>query len=786
MKRNLNIEQIPKEMKQCKNWVCWHWEERNGKKTKIPYFPETGRPAKSNDPNTWTTYENAITCKNRYSGIGFMLGSSPFVGIDIDHCIHDGKADSEAQIIIDNLDSYTEYSPSGAGIHIIVKADIGEKGRRKGPLEIYPQGRYFTVTGDVYQGRKTINIRDHELKSLISSLDQEEPDLPDKKDTSPIVDITERVLQAANAPLDIMDIIQAIKRSRQGPLFTKLFDYGDTSNYTSPSEADIALMNILPFWTRGDRNKTLQIFNMSALAQRDKWKTRPDYQEKTLEKAFKTWNGKVYDPVSIKVQKNNQDRFIKECGCTKTPNELKELAYKELSDTGNAERLELVYGEDLLYCLDSERWYKWDGKRWKPTSEKATELYNMVSSVMRLSSMAYTDAYGHPKDKEEEAAEQAFKRFCRKSENTRAIVSTLQRSRALFPVHMDDLNNNQWLLNCQNGTFNLKTGDFKEHSRADHITMVCNADYIPGLICSSLWERTITQIIPDPEVRRFLQKFIGYSLTGSTREEKFLFLHGPGGGGKGTFIETIVKILGDYADTIPVDILLSARNDAGSGNEPTPQLAKLVGKRLVTTSESGQGRKFNDAKVKLITGGDSITARLLRCNPVTFIPHFKIVMSSNFQPAVTNAMDEGMKRRMIIVPFNANIKSIRDNELKEKLLSPQERDGILQWCIEGCRLWQEEGLDDVPKAIEETTKGYYEANDIVGEFINTCCDVGPGKRIRSKILLESFNREMNDGRGWRDMRQKTFDETMTLKGFHKKRFNDGMNFVGINVKRYIP
>lgn len=780
------IINIPEEMKQHNNWVCWHWETRNGKKTKIPYTPETGRPAKSNDPTSWTTYENAVQCQGRYSGIGFMLSSSPFVGIDIDHCIKDGKANSKAQSIIDQLDSYTECSPSGTGVHIIIKADMQGKGRRKENLEIYSQGRYFTVTGNVYQGRGAIHKRDKELNALLASMDLDKADQKKKKEVPPAVDITDKILRAAETPLDVMDIIQAIKKSRQGLAFTKLFDFGDTSDYKSGSEADLALMDMLPFWTRGDRAKTLQIFNMSALGQREKWRTRPDYQQRTLEQAFKSWNGKVYDPVAMKKAKLKQDRYIKECGCTKTPDELKELADKELNDTGNAERLDLVYGKDLLYCLDSEKWHKWDGKRWKPASDKGTELYNMVSAVMRLSGMAYDDKYGQPKDKEEETAARTFKHFCRKSENTRNIVSTIQRARALFPVYMEDLNPDPWLLNCQNGTVNLRTGQFRQHNRNDHITMICDADYVPGVGWSDLWENTVKQIMPDAEVRHFLHKFIGYCLTGLTREEKFLFLYGPGGGGKGTFIETIAKVLGDYADSIPVDVLLSARNDAGNGNEPTPQLAKLAGKRLVVTSESGQGRKFNDARVKLLTGGDAITARLLRCNPFTFNPAFKIVMSSNFQPAVTNSMDEGMKRRLIIVPFDADLKSIRDVKLKEKLLSPQNKAGVLKWCVEGCKLWQEEGLDDMPDAIKETIQGYYDDNDIIGEFIETCCDVGPGRRVLCRDLLKYFNLQMNDGRGWHDMKLKTFCETMKLKGFQKEHGKNGTYFDGISFKQYKP
>ena len=364
----------------------------------------------------------------------------------------------------------------------------------------------------------------------------------------------------------------------------------------------------------------------------------------------------------------------------------------------------------------------------------------------------------------------------------RNITSTVRRAEALLPVALERLDADPWLLNCQNGIVDLKTGQLLPHDREQYMTQICNADYVPGQQWSELWETTVKQIIPNDDVRHYLHKFIGYCLTGLTREEKLLFLYGEGGGGKGTFIETIAKVLGDYADTVPVDILLSARNDAKNGNEPTPQLAKMAGKRLIVTSESGQGRKFNDARVKLLTGGDKITARLLRQNPFTFTPMFKIVMSSNFQPVVTNTMDKGMKRRLIIVPFDADLQDIRDVTLKERLLSQQERAGILSWCVDGCLQWQKEGLGDMPAAVKKVLADYYDSNDLLGEFIETYCDVSPDLHVKARELLNAFNEKMNDGKGWHDVRLSTFSENMQMRHFHKRHFKDGVHFMGIGLK----
>ncbi len=784
---NIFFEQIPQELKELPNWVCWALETRGGKTTKIPYTPETGQKARANNPKTWTGFKEAAECLVSYDGIGFQFGESPFVGIDLDHCLKGGTVSPEAQQIIDALDSYTEISPSGEGLHIIVRADIAGSGHRNDIVEIYPQGRFFTMTGNVFQGRSAITERTAEVAALIQSIEAKRAA---KRGAAapPPVDISAQIVQTAEAPADVQTIIQRIRNSQQGAKFAALFDAGDTTPYITKNDpegrsgADMALMNMLPFWTNGNMPLMMDIFSMSALGRREKWQTREDYRIRTAKKAIDSWNGKTYDPEALKKQRQEQDRFIRENGITKPAEELKRLATFRQNDTGNAERLELLYGDMLLHCTASDKWLRWDGMRWKSSESKdATELYNMVSATMRLTAMQYDVVFGPPKTQEEEDAKRSFLSFCKRSENQNSINNTIKRARALFPVSINDLDADPWLLNCENGTIDLKTGRLLPHDRAQRLTQVCAASYTPGAR-SELWESTVQQIIPDEGVRDYVQRFIGYCLTGLTREEKFLFLYGAGGGGKGTFIETIGKILGDYADTVPIDMLLAARNDAGTGNEPTPQLAKMAGKRLILTSESGQGRKFNDAKIKLLTGGDAITARFLRCEAFTFLPMFKIVMSSNFLPTVTNATDKGIKRRLIIVPFSAELDDIRDVTLKERLLYPQERSGILAWCVEGCLKWQREGLGEMPIPIKKMLSDYYAENDVIGEFISTYCNIGEDLRVKAKDLYKAFTEEMGYGIGWRGMKFSTFKEELRNRGFEPHKYNNGLHFLGIEFR----
>lgn len=290
------FDNIPPEMKAVNIWVCWKFQKRGKKNTKIPYNPKNGSMAKSNSPETWASFETAVNAFSggSYDGIGFELGNSPFVGIDIDHCIKDGQLSKESEKIISDFKSYTELSPSGTGIHIIVKADIEDgRGRRKGNIEIYPAGRFFTVTGNVIPGYEKISTDEKALQALISIVDAKKPmkELPQ----NPLID-----------PPEMLDdeLISKIRRSNQGAKFKALYDRGDSSEYGGDdSAADQALLNILAWWTNGDALQMERIFSSSMLGRRDKWLNRQDYRDRTIQEAIAGQNGNGYDPVKYKEQK---------------------------------------------------------------------------------------------------------------------------------------------------------------------------------------------------------------------------------------------------------------------------------------------------------------------------------------------------------------------------------------------------------------------------------------------------------------------------------------------------
>lgn len=307
----MQLDTIPAEMKAYPNWICFRLEPNQkdpAKMDKIPYTPGTEYHASTTKKSTWRTFEEAVKHMCNYSGLGFVFTDSLFCGVDIDHCIgDDGELSERAKEVIANLDSYVERSVSGTGVHIITKAKLpgeGRKASRKGfdDVEIYDTGRYFAVTGDTLGEPKQIADRQEETVKLWESLKPPAPHTPQKKPTQ-----TPR----GDLPNDAASIIERIRRSKSGDLFRTLFDLGDISRYNNDdSSADMGLMNMLPFWTKGDAGMMETIFRQSALAtkpERQKKMARDDYIPQTVKAALKSWDGEIYDPTTYRA---NDDEII--------------------------------------------------------------------------------------------------------------------------------------------------------------------------------------------------------------------------------------------------------------------------------------------------------------------------------------------------------------------------------------------------------------------------------------------------------------------------------------------
>ena len=760
-----NVNAIPEEMRALPNWCVWRLETVGGRETKIPYNARTGEKAKSNDRTTWCTFAEAAHAveQGQYKGVGFMLSDSPYVCVDLDHCLDGGENEVWARGIVQQLGSYTEVSQSGKGLHIFGRASV-ERGRRNDRIEIYPDKRFIAMTGALYEDRGTLSDMQGGINAMMAEhfpTDREKGGMYSKMSKTPHEGASPQVgkapqVQAGAAGQSTaqrsprVDAVIAKLRAENKEMFVALFDRGDTSEYGSGSEADMALMNMIAFAADGDAALMEQVFNASVLGQREKWQTRPDYRKMTIGTARVGWR---------------ENR----------------LAFLPLTDADNAERLRLLYGDDVRYLPEKGKgaaWMRWDGKRWKPTFE--TGLYDIVINTARLSLAAvqrYFDAAIYMTE------EDAKKRlgYLMKLKNRARMDDCLKVARKVFEASINDFDRKPYALNTQNGILHLKTGVLYPHSRAAMCSRLTRAEYRPELIGQdSLWARTVAQIIPDEEERAYLQRWAGYLLIGAAPEEKLLFLYGTGGSGKGTFINTIGYMLGDYADTVDIEIFLSSRNDGhGGGANASPEIAKLAGVRAAMASETPIGRRMNEAKLKSITGRDDITARFLYGQQFTFAPVVKFVLSSNYLPAVHDSTDEGVRRRLVIAPLMQNLDDVRDIHLKERLQEPDEMAAVLAWCVDGCLKWQKEGLGTPPRRFLQQMGMFYADSDTLQQFIDDECYAGEDARASVKDFCDRFA-EWSGER----IKRRTIVEMMGRKGYGTHRFNTGRSFVGIGLQDF--
>ena len=670
----------------------------------------------------------------------------PYVGIDVDNCRDQrtGALNEIAQNIVQMLQSYTEISPSGTGIHIFCRGTLPPGARRKGTVEMYNQGRYFTVTMNHLPGTPvTTEARTAELAVVHA-----------KYITPSEKQIVQQNLSLQTVMLSDSELLQKIRSSKTGQEFSRLWN-GDSAKYGGDqSAADQAICNMLAFWTGRDIARMDSLFRQSRLY-RDKWDKvhfadGRTYGAATLQKAI----------ADCKSTYALQLSRIEEAAPAEM--DFSRLKYFRCTDAGNAERLHFLYGGKIRYCYAYKGWFIFDGKRW--ALDKAGQIIEMAKATMRETKI---QAEGN----------ESLGSWCNKSESKAKLTALIDLAQSLVPILPEELDADRWLLNCQNGVVNLRTGQLLAHSPSFMISKICNSNFTPEQ-AEGLWSEVARSILPDDETRRFVQRFAGYSLTGSVREEKFMVANGDGANGKGTLIETLGTALGDYCETLAVEILLQSKN-TGNGNEPSPELAKLPGVRFLMASETGQGRVLDESRVKAITGGDRITARRLRCDPFTYDPQFKLWLSTNHVPRVRGD-DDGIWRRFRLVQFAQKFEGRnRQNGLKEELRKPENLAAALSWAVQGCLAWQLEGLNE-PASILQATRNFQLDCDVIGQFIDSECNVGAGYLSGSKMLYRSFKYWCEEN-GREPHNSSNFSLMMENKGFKKSRNKSGMWWSGLET-----
>ena len=725
-------EHIPDELKNLKNWVCWQGvPDKNAHSgvTKIPINPKTGREAKSDNPETWADFDTAERVSRDYAGIGFMFGGSGYFGVDLDKvkkeldACEDGDFDNIVGEFIHALDSYTEYSQSATGIHIICKGKLPKGGRKKDRVEMYDSGRFFVMTGANISDCVTIPDRTEEIKPLHakylgSVADCEEPD--NQLRLSEIPEIPEI---PNNPGLSVQEILAKAIRNEK---FAKLYS-GDFSAYHSQSEADMAFCSMLAFWCAKDRSKMDEIYRSSGLM-RPKWDRKQSgstYGTLTIQKAVDTCKD-CYNPGSG-VTIPDRSLTIGGGSAPGDPNRETPTAkarpvgkmYK-FDDTGNAKRLFDMYGDIFRYFYTEHKYLYYINGKWHfDNIGYERRIADAVINAMEQDVNLYAD---------DEKILKQFQKHVTKSRNFIPKTNMLKEAQHYAPVLPEMLDRNKTIIGVRNGILDLRTGKLKPHDKHAFLTKQIALDYDPDAQKPALWLKFLDDIFQgDQELIRYIQKAIGYSLTGSTQEQCAFFLYGTGNNGKSTFLELIRSIMGDYANNIQPETIMVKQK---AGNSQTSDIARLKGARMVTSSETNENVRLNEALLKQMTGGDIMTVRKLYCEEFEFSPEFKIWMATNHKPVIRGT-DTGIWRRVHMIPFNACIPANKvDKRLKYKLA--KETGQIFKWMVDGCLLWQEEGLD-MPKVVYDAVKEYRREMDVIGTFLNACCMVGSGSVKASQL-----------------------------------------------------
>jgi putative DNA primase/helicase len=404
------------------------------------------------------------------------------------------------------------------------------------------------------------------------------------------------------------------------------------------------------------------------------------------------------------------------------------------TDLGNAKRLVHYFGDDLKYCFAFGSWYVWDGKRWGIDQTGEIER-KAKATVMKI----YKEAMAEDDDKRI-----ILMKHATKTESGQSLTNMIKwaRSEEGIPVTPEQLDGDQWVLNCMNGTLDLKTGKLLPHQRDQFMTNILPVEYDPSAECPN-WIKFLNRIMQDaqgnerPGLVEFLQRAVGYALTGSIKEQVIFFLYGSGKNGKSTFINTIKDLLGDYARQSSTETFMAKQNSGGATND----LARLKGARLVSAVESEEGKKLAESLIKQLTGGEPITARFLHKEFFEFTPTFKIFFVTNHKPQIRNS-DLGIWRRIRLIPFNATIRVDEDDKsLPEKLRD--EMPGILKWAVEGCLMWQKDGLV-APEEVMNATNEYRDEMDTMSHFVRDFCIVNPLAKASSADLYDAYKEWCDD------------------------------------------
>ena len=767
MARTTDIKGIPAFLKRTGKFCVWKYENQKGRKgkTKVPYDPATGRMARTNDPSTFYDFATALDAyvSGGYDGLGILTGN---VGaIDIDKCFReDGSVNDVAKTVLGMLpNAYFEKSPSGKGLRgffllpegfIWDKSEYYINNQKKG-LEVYAPGasnRFVTVTGDKYR-EGDVSEDAEGLKKVMDGLMKR----ASRKKNPNLIDPKSYLTDA--------QVIEKASNSEAGDKFSDLYAGKWDERYGSQSDADMALCDILAWWCGADAEQVDRIFRTSGLM-RDKWDRDTGgatYGAITIGNAIAGLES-VYVPM---VGRTTAEEDFGDLTADERPpyRPATWLLEKELSEYrphadpryGGGEigmgALFADYFEGIArYDADRGVWMVYDGKAWNIDKGRLGVMYLAKVLATRLALYANGLGKGH----------EDFVATVRELQSRRKRRSMVDDASDEHPIGNAAFDSNPYYFNCANGTLNLETGEFHEHRAEDFITKASPVTYDPKA-GQGRWGRFVHEIMDGkPEVARYFQKAVGYALSGDTSQECLFLMFGPTTrNGKTTAINTLLDVMGDYGRMSKPELLATAYAKVPNADGPSESVARLKGARFVGISEMERRLKLNASLVKQLTGNAVITARFLHENSFEFHFQGKIFIDTNYLPDATDPtlFDSG---RVKVIPFMRHFEDWeQDKGLKAKLDEPEERSAVLNWCLEGYRLFKAEGLNP-PEAVEKATQTYKEESDLVLLYASQALKSEKGKELRTSAVYRGY-KEWCSENGYRYDSMKIFGKSLIKK-----------------------
>jgi putative DNA primase/helicase len=597
-------------------------------------------------------------------------------------------------------------------LHIFVKATLPGPNNRKGPLEMYESGRYFTLTGEHLGGTPTeIHERQDVLQRLYRHV------------------FKNKTAGEANGyrprktPLDVgdEDLLELAKQAKNGEKFSRLWR-GDTSDYASDdSRADLALCSLLAFWTDGDTERMDRLFRQSGLM-REKWK-RHDYRERTFNKVLEG-RTEFYQPGEKAIANGNGPRSQRATGKPSPP------THDELRDRwieGNPH-----------YTHGLGEWRQYEAGIWPAVSE--TSVKAEISNVI----------------------ETAKPEGIKPTASILASVAELTRIKVFVPDKRWDADED--VLVCKNGSLRISTGELAEHQPGHYATSAVPYEYDPNAR-PIIWDYFLRNTVP--VAANFLQEFAGYALTTEMAHELAVWLFGPPGSGKSTFIAGLAAMLGHRAGILGLADLERSRFT----------LADLPGKTLVVASEQPSSYLASTNTLNAIISGEPIQVERKYRDPFTVIPHAKVCWAMNELPRVADA-NSGLFRRVKVVTFPALAENERDPKIKRAIET--EGAGILNWALEGLWRLKKRGHFEVPAGVEDATKQFRENNDVPALFIDDRCVRGSNSEVPAAKLYREYKYWCEEN-GHRPQSSTRVAADWQRLGFERKRTMSGTVYQGLRI-----